>query len=104
MDTLSSGSRFVFINFCYPAKVYFIIALISLLYYVFADQDMIWIVVKALLFILWGFFLNKLCRSGLTAIAWLLAIIPQFVFLFFTVKTSPAIGRSPNSASGSDGG
>jgi hypothetical protein len=98
----SSTGKFIFTDFCYPAKVYLIIAMISLLYYVSTGQDMIWVIAKALLFTSYSFALNKLCSLDLKAIAWLLAIIPQCIFLFFTIKTSPAIPRKPNS--GSDDG
>jgi hypothetical protein len=93
------SSRFLFTDFCKPAKVYLVIAFVTLLYYVSDNQNLAGILLKAILFIVWGFLLNQMCKYDLNAVAWLLAIIPQFVFLFFTVKTSPAITRAPTSGS-----
>jgi hypothetical protein len=89
------SSRFIFTDFCKPAKIYLLIALATLIYYVVDDQGLLGIGLKAVLFIGWGFFLNQMCKNGLTAVAWLLAIIPQFIFLFFTLKMSPAVTRAP---------
>jgi hypothetical protein len=66
------------------------------MYYVYNDQAYIWIILKAILFIGWGFMLNKLCQADFNAIAWVFAIIPQCVFIFFTLKVSPALPRQPN--------
>lgn len=86
----------IFNDFCNPAKFYLIIALVTLMYYVYNDQAYIWIILKAILFIGWGFMLNKLCQADFNAIAWVFAIIPQCVFIFFTLKVSPALPRQPN--------
>jgi len=89
--------RFIFMDFCQPAKIYLIIALLTLIYYVSTDQDFIWIVLKAILFIAWGFSVNKLCTMDFKAIAWIAALIPPFVFLFFTIKVPPATANAPKS-------
>ena len=91
----SALGRFVFMDFCQPAKVYLVIALFTLIYYVYNDQEYIWVVLKAMLFILWGFGINKLCLQNLKAVAWIMAIIPPFVFLFFTLQVPPAITNAP---------
>ena len=93
----SAFGRFIFMDFCKPAKVYLMIALVTLIYYVIDNEDFIWIALKAALFIGWGFLLNKLCNSGLKAISWTMAIVPQFLFLILTVKASPADNRVPAS-------
>jgi hypothetical protein len=91
----SALGRFIFMDFCQQAKVYLVIALFTLMYYVYTDQDYIWVALKAVLFIAWGFAINKLCLKNLKAIAWIMAIIPPFVFLLFTLKVSPAIPNAP---------
>ena len=97
-------SKFIFMDFCQPAKFYLIIALLTLIYYVSTGQDFIWIIVKAVLFIIWGFLLNKLCTAGYKAIAWLFAIIPQTIFIIFTLKVSPALPPMPVAAQTTPGG
>jgi hypothetical protein len=96
-NTNSTLGRFVFMDFCQPAKVYLVIALLTLMYYVSTDQDFIWIALKAIIFIVWGFGINKICLQDFKAIAWILAIIPPFVFLFFTLKVPPALPNTPKS-------
>ena len=59
----STTGKFIIAEFCMPAKVYIILAVISMMYYVSADQKIAWLIVKALAFILWAFFMNKLCTS-----------------------------------------
>jgi hypothetical protein len=93
----SALGRFVFMDFCKPAKVYLVISLLILIYYVSTDQDFIWIALKSVIFIAWGFGINKLCLKEFKAIAWILAIIPPFVFLFFTIKVPPAVPNAPKS-------
>jgi len=95
--TSNSGvlGRFIFMDFCKPAKVYFLLAILSLIYFVSIEQGLVWLIAKALLFILWTFLLNKLCTSGNKAIAWLLAIIPQFIFMIFSIRSSPASNPHP---------
>jgi hypothetical protein len=87
--------RFVFMDFCKPAKFYLIFALLTLMYYASTNQAFIWIILKGLLFIIWGFLLNKLCVMEYKAISWLMAIIPQCLFIFVTMSVSPAIPMGP---------
>ncbi len=92
-------SKFVFMDFCNPAKFYLIVALLTLIYYVSIEQAFVWIIVKAVLFIMLCFGLNKLCLAGYTSIAWLMAIIPQCIFILVTMRVSPALPPIPVTAS-----
>jgi len=73
-------------DFCKPAKLYAFIAFLSLLYFIIINDNMVWFIVKAVLFIGWTFLLQRLCKSGINMIAWLLAIVPHILFLLVTVK------------------
>lgn len=95
-STTGATGRFIFMDFCTPAKVYLVLAILSMIYYVSTDQRLAWLIIKALIFIVWAFLLNKLCTSGNKAIAWLLAIIPQCIFLICTVKPSTSTNPSPD--------
>jgi hypothetical protein len=90
-----AGGRFIFMDYCKPTKVYLLIAFLSLLYMVSIEQSLVWLIIKALIFLFWAFLLNKLCDSGNKAIAWLMAIIPQFIFLILTIKPSAAARPTP---------
>jgi hypothetical protein len=94
----SAVARFVFMDFCQPAKVYLVVALFTLIYYVYNDENYIWIILKAALFVVWGFAINRICLQNMKAVSWVMAIIPPFVFFFLTMKVSPAIPKSPKSA------
>jgi hypothetical protein len=87
--------RFIFMDFCQAAKTYLIITLLLLIYYVTTDQDFIWIILKGVVFVAVSFLINALCLKDLKALAWILAIIPPIVFLFFTLKVPPAIPPAP---------
>ena len=91
----SGLANFVFMKFCSPAKVYLMIALLTLLYFVSVEQGLIWLVIKAILFIGWAFLLNKLCTSDNKAIAWLLAIVPQFIYLLTSVRSFSSSSTAP---------
>lgn len=93
----SALGRFIFMDFCQPAKVYLVIALFTLFYYVYNDQEYIWVVLKAALFIFWGFVIDRICLQNMKAIAWIMAIIPPFIFLFFTLQVPPAVPNAPKS-------
>ena len=95
-STTGVKGRFIFMDFCGPAKVYLILAVISMIYYVSNDQRLAWLIIKGLAFILWAFMLNKLCTSGNKAIAWLLAIIPQTILLILTMSPSTSNNPSPD--------
>lgn len=90
-----AAGRFIFLDFCQPAKLYLVIALMLLIYYVSIDESFVWIALKAIAFIFWGFLLNRLCAMDLRAIAWIMAIVPPAVFLLFTFKPPPATPASP---------
>ena len=77
---------YVFLDFCAPAKLYAIIAFLTLLYYIVIQTSVFWVCIKALIFIAWVFALNKMCKKGFTPIAWLLSIIPHIIYLICTVK------------------
>lgn len=94
----SALGRFVFLDFCPPAKFYLIFALLTLIYYASTSESFVWIVLKAVFFIIWGFFLNRLCTMELKAVSWLMAIVPQCIFIFLTMKVSPAVPNGPRKA------
>ena len=93
----SAAGRFVFLDFCQPAKLYLVIALLTLMYNVSNNESFVWIALKAIVFIFWGFLLNRLCAMELRSIAWLMAIVPQAVFILLTFKPPPAAPVSPKS-------
>ena len=77
---------YLFMEFCSPAKFYFFVAFLTLLYIVILNNDtMVWIALKAISFIGWSFLLNWFCSKGYKALTWLAAIVPHMIFLFITM-------------------
>ena len=87
--------NFIFMHFCPQAKVYLILAFLTLLYFVSIEQGLIWLIPKAIIFIGVAFGLNKLCSSGNKAIAWLLATVPQCIYLLMSLKSPSSSGKGP---------
>ena len=84
----SISGIFLLADFCMPAKFYALIAFLTLLYLIIINDNIWWIIVKAITFIVWTFLLQKMCKMRFTAIAWLTAIVPHGIFLLVTVKTT----------------
>jgi len=77
---------YVFLDFCQPAQLYAVISFLTLLYFVIIKVDLIWLFVKAIIFITWIFVLNRMCKEGYKPIAWVLAVVPHLIFLIVTIK------------------
>jgi len=77
---------YVFLDFCQPAQLYAVISFLTLLYFVIIKVDLIWLFIKAIIFIIWIFVLNRMCKEGYKPIAWVLAVVPHLIFLIVTIK------------------
>ena len=83
----SISGIFLLADFCMAAKFYALIAFLTLLYLIIVNDNIGWLIVKAIAFIVWTFLLQKMCKMRYTAIAWLAATVPHGIFLLVTVKT-----------------
>jgi len=72
-----------FSKLCTPAMIYFVLSMIALLMSVFSNFNIISLLVKGFFIIVWSFFLNYLCKSGFTAISWILVLLPLILFFLF---------------------
>lgn len=67
---------------CTPAKVYMVIAAISIIAS-FMTDSILGIAVHALISLLWAFFLGWLCDNGHSGVSWFLVIwLPALMFIF----------------------
>jgi len=66
-------------NLCTPAMIYFVISIIYLIINSFTNFNIMFIIVKLFFIMLWSWFLNFLCKNGLTIISWLLIVLPFFI-------------------------
>lgn len=67
-------------NLCTPAMIYFVISFIYLIISAFSNFNVMSIILKIFFIIVWSLFLNFLCSSGFTIIAWLILLLPFFMF------------------------
>jgi hypothetical protein len=67
-------------NLCTPAMIYFVISFIYLIISVFVNFNLMSIILKIFFIIVWSLFLNFLCSIGFYIIAWLILLLPFFMF------------------------
>jgi len=72
-----------FSKLCTPAMIYFVLSVIALIMSVFTSFNIMSLFVKGFFIIVWSFFLNYLCKSGFTAISWILVLLPLILFFLF---------------------
>lgn len=73
-------------TFCLPAKIYLVLAVISVIVGFVTGATLIFVFVKLIFAILWTMLLNFLCSSGLTPLSWFLVLLPYvFILLAFII-------------------
>jgi len=63
-------------SLCTPAMIYFVIAIIYLIINIFTSFNIMSMVIRLLVILVWTWLLNFLCTKGFTVISWLLIIVP----------------------------
>ena len=66
---------------CTPAMIYFLISAISLVISVFTHFNVMSLIFKGLMLLIWTWFLNYLCSKGYIVISWILVLLP-FLMIF----------------------
>ena len=67
---------------CTPAKLYFVIALISIVFALFNHFDILILIVNFFFALVWTLILSCLCDKGFSYLAWILVLFPYFLMLF----------------------
>ena len=70
-----------FAQLCTPAKLYLVIAIISLIFALFNHFNLIAIAIKLLFALVWTIVLSCLCDKGFSYLAWFLVLFPYFLIL-----------------------
>ena len=70
-----------FEKLCTPAKLYFVIAIISLFFAFFKHFNIVLLIVKLLFALVWTLVLSCLCDKGFTYLSWFLVLFPYFLLL-----------------------
>ena len=70
-----------FDKLCTPAKLYFVIAVISIIFTLFNRFNVVAVVINLLFALVWTLILSCLCDKGFSYLAWFLVLFPYFLIL-----------------------
>ena len=74
-----------FSRMCTPAKVYFAILLVNVLFMLFHRVKLGFVFSKILFGGIWTYFLTWLCRKGHKSVSWFLVLLPFFMIALVVV-------------------
>lgn len=72
---------------CWPAKVYLVILILTLVFGLFQNFTVAVLFIKAVFGLLWMWLLQLICTYGSTQIAWIVLLMP-YVFMLLVVVTT----------------
>jgi hypothetical protein len=70
-----------FEKLCTPAKLYFALAILSILLGLFSGFHFMAIIIKLIFAVIYTFILGWLCKKGWKALAWFLVLLPYVLIL-----------------------
>ncbi len=70
-----------FEKLCTPSKLYFLIAVISLIFAFFKHFNIVLLIVNLLFALVWTLVLSCLCDKGFSYLSWFLVLFPYFLIL-----------------------
>ena len=70
-----------FAQLCTPSKLYFIIAVLSLIFAFFKHFNIVLLIVNLLFALVWTLVLSCLCDKGFSYLSWFLVLFPYFLIL-----------------------
>ena len=70
-----------FAQLCTPAKLYFVIAVLSLIFAFFNHFNIVLLIVNLLFALVWTLVLSCLCDKGFSYLSWFLVLFPYFLIL-----------------------
>jgi hypothetical protein len=65
-----------FSELCDPAKLYFVLVIISIIVGLFSGFQFLAIIVKLIFAFIWTVVLNWLCKKGWKTLSWILVLLP----------------------------
>ena len=70
-----------FTELCSPAKLYFVLVIISIIIGVFSGFQVLAIIIKLIFAVIWTMVLNWLCKKGWKTLSWILVLLPFLLIL-----------------------
>jgi hypothetical protein len=83
-----------FEELCTPAKLYFVLAVLSCIIALFNGVGFMHVAVNLIIAFLWTAALSWICGKGFTGISWFLVLLPYIVMLLVFFKISKDISKS----------
>jgi hypothetical protein len=80
-----------FNKLCTPAKLYFVLALLSIIISAFSGVKLLAIAVKLLFAVVWTLVLSFICDKGFTPVSWFLVLLPLVVMVLVTIGLMRAV-------------
>jgi hypothetical protein len=80
-----------FNKLCTPAKLYFVLALLSIIIAAFNGLKLLAIIVKLSFAIVWTLVLSFICDKGFTPVSWFLVLAPLVVMVLVMVGLMRAV-------------
>jgi len=71
-----------FSKLCTPAKIYFAIAVLAIIFALFSGFSFIYAFWKLLFAFIWTYILSWLCKKGYKTLSWVLVLLPYIIILF----------------------
>ena len=75
----------LFKELCNPAKLYFVIAMLSVLFGIFANFRVFFILTKIVFAFIYTLILNFLCKKGYKSFSWFLVLLPYILILIVLI-------------------
>ena len=70
-----------FQQLCTPAKIYIVLAMISLFFALLNNTNFYIILFKLFFILLWTCLLNYFCDNGMTTLSWILVLLPFIIVI-----------------------
>ena len=71
----------IFKELCTPAKIYFVIAVISFVFAIIHKVNMQTTLTNLLFAVVWTYILSWLCNKGYKSVSWFLVLLPYVLLL-----------------------
>jgi hypothetical protein len=70
-----------FTHLCAPAKLYFVLVIISIIVGLFSGFQVLAIILKLIFAFIWTIVLNWLCKKGWKVLSWILVLLPFILMI-----------------------
>jgi hypothetical protein len=75
-----------FKDLCTPAKIYFVLAVLSCLVALYNRMAFSAVFMKLFFAFIWTYILAWLCKKGMSSLAWFLVLLPYILILLVLMK------------------